>query len=111
MTDDTSQPPAPRPGWVATVTLEYYSRTRDAHQAKLPSGGLAHLRPHDVASLDWQPPPPPPWEPEVGGRAEYCSQKVTIRAIDGQEAWARAVDTTVNFTVNVSDLSPPKGGA
>jgi len=105
-----SQPPTPQPGWVVTVTLEYRGPDlRRQHFVNLPTGQPLQVD-EDILDLDWQPPPPPPWEPEVGKAAWLILQGVTVRGLWGCKAWVE--DENGEFgTVSVSDLSPPKGGA
>jgi hypothetical protein len=112
-----SQPPAPQPGWVATVTLKWVGKEdpndpRSMIEVKWPDGSFDLYSASTLASLDWQPPPPPPWEPEVGKRA-YCSTyecDVIVKAMDYMEAWVHVDEKVGNDTVWLSDLSPPKGG-
>jgi hypothetical protein len=109
MTEDTSQPPAPQPGWVATVTLTAAIVEQNTITAAGPNGELIYVG-RLVGDLDWSPPPPPPWEPKIDGRAHWLDEDVTIRAIRYQKAWVEMDGGSLD-TAALSSLSPPKGGA
>jgi hypothetical protein len=105
-----SQPPAPQPGWVATVTIE---RTSMEHgfRPRVCFQGSHYLdipRPLFDA-LDWSPPPPPPWEPVVGGVATFWGDQITILGIYKDKAVVESVMGEV-YLARLTFLSPPKGG-
>lgn len=108
-----SQPPALQPGWVATAELRFFENQGGMAGITFPSGWTHYVDPRTIDKLDWSPPPPPPWEPAVGERAQHIptGRQLTIRAIDGAEAWVRwdADDRLVAVTP-LSDLAAPKGG-
>jgi hypothetical protein len=109
-----SQPPAPQPGWVATVTLEWAPQSAGDRSAcvciKWPNGNSEAVYRASVIDLPWSPPPPPPWEPEIGKEATYQGNDVTVLFI-GREM-AMVEDRYRNeYEATLSDLSPPKGGA
>ncbi len=106
-----SQPPAPQPGWVATVQITVDEINRAGHiYVTLPNGSRAFLPKDEAASFAFAPPPPPPWEPEIGKEATYQSNDVTVLFI-GREM-AMVEDRYRNeYEATISDLSPPKGGA
>lgn len=111
MTDDTSQPPAPQPGWVATVTLTIVTVRANAHiYVTLPNGSGAFIPKSDLASFSFAPPPPPPWEPEIGKPAWHHGMTYVVRGLHNDFAWCEDVDGDM-YSIPVSDLSPPKGGA
>lgn len=111
---DPSPPPAPQPGWVATVTLEWATQSADDRTAcvriKWPNGRIEPVYRASVIDLPWQPPPPPPWEPEIGGRAWYHGMTYVVRDMHNDFAWCEDVDGDM-YSIPVSGLSPPKGGA
>ena len=113
-----SHPPAPQPGWVATVTLEWvkaYPGTPDLIKVKWPNGDVSSVVGGPggrLEGLDWQPPPPPPWEPTIGEPAKWSWQIVTVRGIHEDDVWIET-HKNLHYTVNREDLSrptPPKGG-
>jgi hypothetical protein len=115
MTDDTSQPPAPQPGWVATAELRFFDNQGGWAGITFPSGWTHYVDPRTIDKLDWSPPPPPPWEPEIGKCASWCNSEgismiVIVMCVDGPDAWVK-LPNNHNRTVFACDLSPPKGGA
>ena len=110
MTDDTSKPPAPQPGWVATVTLELVDdRDGSFWAVKWPDGTINTIAQSRLAACHWSPPPPPPWEPEIGKDADWRGDLVIVRGIFEGRAWLEDFEGDL-VTVSLSDLSPPKGG-
>ena len=105
-----SQPPAPQPGWVATVELRFYEDQCGMVGITFPSGWTYYVDRRTVDKLDWQPPPPPPWEPEVGELVYWPGTgAVIVHAIKGKWAWVEGDNGPQ--TAPLSKLSPPKGGA
>jgi hypothetical protein len=108
-----TKPAKPRIGSTVTVELTYTGTTSAGHhQVTLPDGTLGVVRVE--ADLVWSPPPPPPWEPEIGKCASWrnsegISMIVIVMCVDGPDAWVK-LPNNHNRTVFVCDLSPPKGG-
>ena len=107
-----SRPPAPQPGWVATVTLTFIEEHPTFPCVAFPNGIVEEFPFDAIRALDWQPPPPPPWEPEVGEMADWphVDVSVTIGAIYKGKALVESASGAV-YIADLSDLSPPKGGA
>lgn len=105
-----SQPSAPQPGWVATVTLEWVG-TQGSYYTRIrwPNGAVEPFETANVDPLDWQPPPPPPWEPVVGEDADWKGDLVIVRALFEGRAWVEDFEGDL-VTADLSDLSPPEGG-
>jgi hypothetical protein len=105
-----SQPPAPQPGWVATVTIKMVEPGEFCHTVEFPNGLSEEVPVACFSDVDWSPPPLPPWEPEIGKGATYQNNDVTVLFI-GREM-AMVEDRYRNeYEATLSDLSPPKGGA
>jgi hypothetical protein len=104
-----SQPPAPQPGWVATVTIEATEHLFGKWpRVCFPGDHYVDLPRAVFDALDWSPPPPPPWEPEIGKEATFQGNDVTVLFI-GREM-AMVEDRYRNeYEATISDLSPPKG--
>lgn len=105
-----SQPPAPQPGWVATVELRFFENQGGMAGITFPSGWTHYVDPRTIDKLDWSPPPPPPWEPEIGKPAYLFGENHVVRGIYNGFAWAENVDGDM-YSAPISDISPPKGGA
>jgi hypothetical protein len=105
-----SQSPAPQPGWVATAELRFFENQGGMAGITFPSGWTHYVDPRTIDNLDWQPPPPPPWEPEIGKDADWKGDLVIVRGIFEGRAWLEDFDGDL-VTVSLSDLSPPKGDA
>lgn len=111
MTDDTSQPPAPQPGWVATVTLEWVEQGSGLYtRLRWPNGTVEPFFTDNVASLDWSPPQPPPWEPKIGQPACIGFEPVIVRGLHNGLAWVEDLDGDMDEE-GIANLSPPKEGA
>ncbi len=110
MTDDTSQPPAPQPGCVATVTLTFVEAHPTFPCVAFPNGIVEEFPFDAISALDWSPPLPPPWEPEIGEIAYWPGTgAVIVHAIKGEWAWVEG--NAGPRTALLSKPSPPKGGA
>lgn len=108
-----SQPPAPQPGkgWIVNcVSLKIVDEFPDYWLIEFGDGTTDEISKKALAGLPWQPPPPPPWEPKVGGDADWKGDLVIVRGIFEGRAWVEDFDGDL-VTVSLSDLSPPKGGA
>jgi hypothetical protein len=110
MTDDTSQPPAPQPGWVATVTIKMVEPGEFYHAVEFPNGRGEEVHVECLSDAAWSPPPPPPWEPEIGELVYLAGTgAVVVHAIKGEWAWIEGGGGPQ--TARLCDLCPPKGGA
>ncbi len=106
-----SQPPAPQPGWVATVTLTFVEAHPTFPCVAFPNGIVEEFPFDAISALDWSPPPPPPWEPEIGKEADWYGTPVTLRGVHGLVAWVERLGGIFE-TVSIANLrQPPKGGA
>jgi hypothetical protein len=95
---------------VATVTLTFVEAHPTFPCVAFPNGIVEEFPFDAISALDWSPPPPPPWEPEIGKLATYQNNDVTVLFI-GREM-AMVEDRYRNeYEATISDLSPPKGGA
>lgn len=106
--------PAPQPGWVATVTIKVLglpTPESDCTHIQFPNEKDEWVFWDNIKDLPWQPPPPPPWEPEIGKRAEYQGLIYVLRDIRNGSAFAEDVEVDGEmYCLPLSQLSPPKGG-
>jgi hypothetical protein len=104
----TSKPkPAPKPGWTATVHIEFERQGDVVAHIKWPNGKAEEVYRDNISDLDWQPPPPPPWKPEIGKPAWWVNEEVIVKGIDQDLAWV--LDKGGDYyTVGVINLSPSK---
>lgn len=108
-----SQPPAPQPGkgWIVnSVSLKIVDQFPDYWLIEFGDGTTDEISKKALAGLPWSPPPPPPWEPEVGKEACWLGDLVIVRGIFEGRAWVEDSDGDL-VTIPLSKLSPPKGGA
>ena len=105
-------PRNPEPGDRVTVELEWvgpHTGSPSLTRIKWPSGFVEGFAGANIAKLDWQPPPPPPWIPTEGEPASWHGEPVKVIAIADDYAWVRSPDGYYD-TAPVSHLYPPKGG-
>jgi len=98
-----SQPPAPQPGWVATVTLTYDLRDGPWDRVRFPSGWVAQIGAETTKVLDWKPPAP---VLRVGGLAEAVDgDTVTVKYIGKRHAFVEDA-TGEEWLPAISSLTP-----